>query len=307
MTRNTITDGDGNAHFGYGYLLKSDVVDDLIAQHNEHAAALDAIDEGEVSVPTNQYASTIFEWNDDWMQGAANLSQSSGWSGALVGSPPYTINLSTGASGLLTVENTGRLGIMALRLGTGATDWAAIMTNSTSVLLDQGTWTFETTLAFPTLSDGSEGYTVLIGFANDHTSLDQSSGAYFLYDQANEAIGGPNTSNLNRWSLWSVFDAGDDASVVASKTAILTDVDVVAVTYPETNIYRVKVMATDTAVTGFINGELVGTIETDIPTGLAGGMGAGIGIIKHTGTTSRRVDIDQTRLSAVLTLPRTPQ
>ena len=46
MTRPTITDANGDGHFGYGELLKSDTVDALITQHNEHAAALDTLEEG---------------------------------------------------------------------------------------------------------------------------------------------------------------------------------------------------------------------------------------------------------------------
>lgn len=44
MTRPTITDENGDAHFGYGELLKPDTVDALLTQHNEHAGALDALE-----------------------------------------------------------------------------------------------------------------------------------------------------------------------------------------------------------------------------------------------------------------------
>lgn len=43
MTRPVITDENGDSHFGYGLLLRTDIVDQLVTQHNEHAAALDSI------------------------------------------------------------------------------------------------------------------------------------------------------------------------------------------------------------------------------------------------------------------------
>jgi hypothetical protein len=46
MPRPTITDQYGDGHFGYGILLHPDTVDDLVTQHNEHAAALDALETG---------------------------------------------------------------------------------------------------------------------------------------------------------------------------------------------------------------------------------------------------------------------
>ena len=44
MARDTIADQFDDGHFGYGALLEPDRVDDLVTQHNEHAAALDTIE-----------------------------------------------------------------------------------------------------------------------------------------------------------------------------------------------------------------------------------------------------------------------
>lgn len=44
MVRPTITDANGDGHFGYGELLNPSTVDSLITQHNEHAATLDTLD-----------------------------------------------------------------------------------------------------------------------------------------------------------------------------------------------------------------------------------------------------------------------
>lgn len=45
MARSKIFD-DGDGHFGYGLLLQTSIVDQLITQHNEHADALDALELG---------------------------------------------------------------------------------------------------------------------------------------------------------------------------------------------------------------------------------------------------------------------
>lgn len=44
MPRPKITDEFSDGHYGYGYLTRPDVVDALLAQHNEHATALDTIE-----------------------------------------------------------------------------------------------------------------------------------------------------------------------------------------------------------------------------------------------------------------------
>lgn len=44
MARPTIADQFGDSHWGHGELLKNDIQDQLLAQHNEHAAALDALE-----------------------------------------------------------------------------------------------------------------------------------------------------------------------------------------------------------------------------------------------------------------------
>lgn len=265
-------------------------------------------------VGVNRYDGKHHEWNDDWLL-YYPMSIASGWTGLPLGSPPYGIAMNGASSGVTPVLLTQRCGVVALDTGVDAAGNTGIVTGYNVVYFAHGAWTFEATIAVPTLSTGAEGYAVLLGFHDTINAVDQAYGTYLLYDERNVATSGPNSSNEHKWSFWTANSSTRTtylckSGVTMDESFSAVDTPIAAVTYPNTNVYRFRIMYDGTRCTAWSYASStwtkIGNINTNMPTATTAPMGCGISIIKNAGTTSRAVHIDQTRLAVDFTSTRTP-
>jgi len=202
-----------------------------LAKINE---VIDAVNAGGAgAAPSNSYASTELEWIEEFLwQGT--LSQNGGWDQLPI-FPNYGLRMvGSGTDARIDSHNGGteRIGVIEMETGTATDGACAIRTEISSCNFSQGEWTYEVVFGLTgPVSDATDQYAVVIGFAEQHTLLDQARGNYFLYDSEDSAIGGANPSQLNKWQCVSAFGA-----LAADKTVTLTNVDVAAVTWPDTNV-----------------------------------------------------------------------
>jgi hypothetical protein len=185
-------------------------------------------------------------------------------------------------SGVARIANvSGRPGVLRFSTGTatngryGVDSWN---TETASFLTTDGTLYMEWAVRIPTLSDGTETFTVVALAVQPNATTNQ--GLYFRYTHS---------ENAGDWTC--VANGG-------SATTADSNVPVVANTW-----YRLGILvnAAGTSVGYYINAALVGTITTNIPSGLPR---LGGGIIKSAGTTPRVMDVDYTYYLKTFTTAR---
>lgn len=142
----------------------------------------------------------------------------------------------------------------------------------------EGAWSMEARIRLPDLSDGTNAYGVRMGFLTDPCfSSAPGNGAYFIYE--------PATYGDQIWravSRNSNTDRTVDSGVSASNSAWQT--------------LLIEVAADGSSIVSSINGSVVDTNTTNIPTGNAKRFGYGIGIRKTAGTSERFLYIDYFRV-----------
>ncbi len=276
------------------------VQEDIVTNLNEHASAIDSLTAATLAAP-NTYSGLHFEWNDDWLLGA-QLAQGNGWNGSAIGSVPYSLQLSGANTAISAITGHQRIGVVSFDTGTTNAGQTGIVSQA-SLVLARGTVTFEATVGFAALSTSGEEYHAYVG-------LTGSSGTYqalFLYDRGNTVSGGPNSGNLDKWSVWT-GETPDVTAVLLDGTTQggidTVDSPVATYTFPDTNFYRLKVVATPANAKFYINSVLVATIATTIPTHSLSGF---VQITKTAGTSVRSIALDQTRLAMDIPVQRVPQ
>lgn len=171
-------------------------------------------------------------------------------------------------------------GSLRMRTGTGTTGRGAFIWPSGNPAANQiiyfgaGAAVFEVcVLRFDALSDGTNTYSSRIGFTRDPAVGNPQDGLFFEYD--------PSTRSNHNW--WCVsrnnnsnraVDSGVEASISAPRTL------------------RIEVNAAGTEVRSYINGSLVDTNTTNVPSGSSRMMGYGGAIQKIAGSTQRAAYID---------------
>ena len=145
-----------------------------------------------------------------------------------------------------------------------------------------GAWVFETFLCVDILSDATNRFRFVTGFGDNPTNASESNGTLFTYDEGgiqNGTIASPN---------WQCV-----TSVGAVRTLTTTTTAVTAGAWTK---LRIEVNAAGTSVTFYIDGTLVATHTTNIPTFVSAtntrGFNVKQSILKSIGTTNRSVFCD---------------
>ncbi len=179
-----------------------------------------------------------------------------------------------------------RPGIAQFQTGTTTTGYAALLLDNVSLgnfQFGAGVYTYETDIRLEDLSDGTETYTIYIGFIDKNTTL-PTDGAYFKYTDVG---GGSATPN---WYM--------SCSAASTRTETDTGTAVAADTWIR---LKIVVNADASSVEFFINGVSAGTVTTNIPTAYTD---AGMIIIKSAGTTNRKMYSDWVWIHYDLTTTR---
>ena len=155
-------------------------------------------------------------------------------SGGTIGTPP-----------VLTASND--YGVVLLTIAGG--DTTVMHKNPSLLTFGQGTFVAEMRPMFPTLGTAGQQYISRIGFGNSTTATDFTNGIYFEY---------ANGTSGNVWRCRTINGG-----------AATTTVTGVAVTANVYNRLRFEVNAAGTSVAFFIDGTLVATHTTNIPTSVA--------------------------------------
>jgi hypothetical protein len=176
-------------------------------------------------------------------------------------------------------------GICELSSGTTSAGAAAIITRATdSLLLGGGEATWEAVCRVPTLSDGTETYTVRTGLIDNGTT-EATDGVFFRY-----------THSVNSGKWQGVCRSN------GTETTVDTGSTVVAGTWVR---LTAVVNAAGTSVQFYVDGVAAGAaVATNIPTGTGRETGAGSHIIKSAGSTARTFQVDYQSLRIVLTTAR---
>ena len=188
-------------------------------------------------------------------------------------------NTGTGAGIANITGIASPMGIMQATTGTTATG-ASLRRhiNNNAFVNNSTTKYFRLRLKFPILSTGTETFLFLAGFGNAITVANTANQVQFRYTHS---------ENGGDWTCTS-----RQSSV---ETAVNSGVAVVAGTW-----YNLEIYLNTTSATFYINGTLVATITTNLPSGTSQQFGYSFGIIKSVGTTARTVqyDIHQLKIPA---------
>jgi hypothetical protein len=199
--------------------------------------------------------------------------------------PPSIVSGTASAVSLVSPDQTNRIGVVRLVAGTTATGSAFIGdTTQGTTVFGQGAITYAASIQVPTLSSALQRHQILVGFFSQTTQVDQLNGIYFLYDEGGVTAGSTASPNWQRVT-----------SSISTRTIVATTSAVAASAW---NNLRIEVNAAATSAAFYVNGVLVGTSTTNIPSGVLGFCGPGILIRKSIGTTSASVRSDWTFLRA---------
>jgi hypothetical protein len=151
-------------------------------------------------------------------------------------------------------QTANQIGIAQYQTGTLATGWAMHITeqsaNGMQFQFGGGTWMYESYIEVATLSDATNRFRFVSGFANVATSGVETNGAFFTYDEggvSNGTIASPN---------WQCVTINNGVRTLTTTS--------VAVTTTWTKL-RIIVNASATEVKFYIDGTLVATHTTNIP------------------------------------------
>lgn len=181
----------------------------------------------------------------------------------------------------ITIQTANQVGLVIYASGTTASGYAMHITESGAQAqpfqFGGGTWLYETYVAVDTnLSTATERYRFITGFGDIAAVSFDNNGASFLYDEGGIAFG------TNASPNWQCVTSNN-----AVRTLTTTSVPVVANTWYKLRIF---VNAAATQITYFINGTLVATHTTNIPTyALGRRFKVKQGIFKTIGTTNRSI------------------
>lgn len=180
------------------------------------------------------------------------------------------VNNGTGStSSTVQVGSLNALGIISLDLGTTTTGRAGLSANggsTPSVLkLGSGRGRFQSKCAIHTLSNGTDTYTVRVGFI-ENLGGESTDGAFFRY-----------TDSVNS-GKWQAVTRSNGV-----ETATDTGITPVADAW---HLMAIDVNAAGTSVVFSIDGSTVATITTNIPTGSGRETGFGLMAQKSAGTTA---------------------
>lgn len=225
---------------------------------------------------TDLYTNNLAKWEywNEWM--ATPTATTSGGNDLVVNAT------GTGSgAGMVATPSANRPGIVTLQTGSTATGRTSFYTNSglNTIELGGGAATLATDLFVPSLSNGTDRFAFLFGFY-DATTMNQTDGVYFLYDEGGVSTGSAASAN---WQCVTVSNS--------SRTFTTTSTAVSSTDFQRLSI---EVNAAGTSVDFKIDGATVATHTTNIPTGNSRIVTYGYQLIKSIGTNSRTVRVDWT-------------
>ncbi|KAB2842313.1 hypothetical protein F9K50_02260 [bacterium] len=189
----------------------------------------------------------------------------------------------TAAQVNVTAPGTDAFGVIECLTGSTSTGRAGIETSSSSIRFGGGKHVFETRVRIPTLSNGTDRFTVRIGFG-DNITTDPTDGAFFRY-----------VDNVN---------SGNWVCVTRSNGVETTSNTSTAPTTTGWQKLRIEVNAAASSVEFFIDGTSVATIITNIPSGSGRETAINLGIVKSLGTTGREFEADWVYFKVIPTTAR---
>lgn len=182
-------------------------------------------------------------------------------------------------------------GLLALVTGTTSAGYAVVGTSSTGIAFGGGEWNFRTSILLSAASDATNRYQAIAGFYDTETAVNQTDGAYFYYqDGGSVATGAANSAN------WQCVTVSNSTRTFTTSS--------VAVSFTTAQVLEIRVNAAGSSVECLINGSVVATHTTNIPTGTGRTHGAHLSLIKSAGTTSRNMVSDYLDIAALLTTAR---
>jgi len=257
---------------------------------------------GKLAMP-NDYLATHLEWNDEMLYQNATVNA------------PLGAFLFLNTSGAVTINElaaAGRPGVFELASAVATTGRFALQTSDTMVDFNSASWDSEMTFGVPTLSTGTDEYTLIAGFIDNGGSRNQTDGCYVAYDRGNAMTNGTNTTNLDKFSCWCAQNTTRttflmDGSTVSNESFTTVDSPVAALTLPNTNIYTVRVKMTGTTrAEFFINGTKRCDINTNIPNSATRATGFGVAFLRGAATAARSLDVDRLKVITDLNSVRSP-
>jgi hypothetical protein len=187
--------------------------------------------------------------------------------------------------GSIPNQSANQIGFSQFQTGTTATGYATMINEGyvgKQFVFGGGTWVFETFINVEILSDATNRFRFVTGFGDHPTNASEGNAAIFTYDEGgtqNGTIASPN---------WQCV-----TSVSSVRTLTTTTTAVSVNTWTK---LRIEVNAAGTSVTFYINGILVATHTTNIPTFISAANNRGFNvkqsIKKSIGTTNRSVFCD---------------
>lgn len=186
------------------------------------------------------------------------------------------------ANAVISNQTSNQVGICTYATGVSAAGYAMHISESNNVgqqfQFGGGSWIYETYISVEVLSNVTERFRFLTGFGDLATASNENNGAFFTYDEGGTANGAAASAN---WQCVTVNNA----------TRTLTTTSV-AVT---TNWVKLKIIvnAAATSITYYVDGTLVATHTTNIPTfALGRRFKVKQGIFKTIGITARNINCD---------------
>jgi hypothetical protein len=191
----------------------------------------------------------------------------------------------SGAAVSATTPNnvSNQIGIISFTTGTTNSGRASIITNTGMFQSGIGELTFEAIgFRLGATNSGGQRFTTQIGFI-DTATVDQVDGIYFEY----------NNTNVNNWTMVTASNSTRTRTITTGAFA------------PNTS-YNLKIVVDSAATlaTFYVDDVSVGTISTNIPTGLTRLFGAGAFILKSSGNTAITQTIDAIYIRHDLTTNR---
>lgn len=218
------------------------------------------------------------------------------------GSATPDLVVTTSGAGATTTKSTttaapnqtvNQIGICQYQTGTTTSGWASHTNDNQGALafsFGGGAWVYETSIEVETLSTLTEQFRFVTGFATQASVINEVNAIIFTYDSGglrNGTIASPN---------WQCVTS-DNSTRTLTTTAV-------AVTTTWTKL-RIEINAAATSVAFYINGTLVATHTTNIPTfANSRFLIMKQQLVKSAGTTNRSVYCDYLGYENILTTPR---
>jgi hypothetical protein len=179
-------------------------------------------------------------------------------------------------------QSVNQIGICQYQTGTSATGYAMHITetsvNAMQFQFGGGTWFYETYIEVDTLSDATDRFRFISGFGDNAAGTADGNNAFFTYDEGGTANG--TAASVN----WQCVTSNNSVRTLTTTSVAVT-----------TNWVKLRIIvnAAATQITYFINGNLVATHTTNIPTfALGRRFKVKQGIFKTIGTTNRNIYCD---------------